>query len=224
VSRIDDFAILDLGEGHQFLIGDKVTVSGVTTAGFNGVHTLTDRTSTTITYANPGTEIASPLFAAPSALVEKGIEATGHITVFAYGKGNFLTQLQLDDIKTVVSEKTLPGLFVDVKNMQILNLNIEGTIALDPGYDQSPLIQTIENSIIEYLSPSSYPASEDSVIVNKVIAFISSIPGVLYVVSLSLGTSTGNWLPKIGANLEPARKGWAPRVTPDNLNITYLVD
>jgi hypothetical protein len=217
------FATLTVSLNHQFSIGDKVTVSGVDTAGFNGIHTLTGRTATTITYANSGIEISTT--PTPThALVEKGIEKTGHITVFAYGKGNFLTQLQLDDVKTVVSEKTLPGLFVDVKNMQILNLSIEATISLDPGYDQSPLIQTIENSIIEYLSPSSYPASEDSVIANKVIAFISSIPGVLYVVSLSLGTSTGNWLPKIGENLEPARKGWAPRLIPDNLDITYLVD
>jgi hypothetical protein len=224
VSRTSNFATLTINENHQFSIGDKVVVSGVETAGFNGTHTLTGRTSTSITYANSGTDIASPLPAAEGALVEKGIEATGHITIFAYGKGNFLTSTQLEDIKVAVSEKTLPGLFIDVKNMQILNLSIEATIALDPGYDQAPLIQTIENSIIEYLSPSSYPTSENSVIANKVIASISSIPGVLYVSSLELGASTGNWLPKVGANLEPARKGWAPRLTPDNLDITYLVD
>lgn len=221
VSRNNNIATLTITANNQFLVGDEVTVTGED--GFNGLHTLTGRTSTTITYANSDSDVAESA-ATAGALVKKGLEATGHITVFVFGKGNFLTAPQLTDIKTAVSEKTLPGLIVDVKNMALLSLDIEASIALDPNYEQEPLIQIIENSLIEYLSPTSYPTNEDSVIANKIIAFISSIPGVIYVVSLQLGPSTGDWLPQINGDLEPSYKGWAPRLTPDNLNITYLID
>jgi hypothetical protein len=104
-----------------------------------------------------------------------------------------------------------------------LPLDIAASIVLDSNYDSQVLEQTIENSIIEYLSPASYPVSEDFVRANQVIGLISSIPGVRYVSSLSLTPSGSGWLPKVGEDLEPANKGWSPRVTPDNLTLTYTV-
>ena len=209
------------GVGHQFQIGDKVVISGLTDTTFNGSFTLTGVGENSIIYPSTGTNTSST---EDSGTVKKGIEAVGNITVFVYGNGDFIDPVvQIPDILSYVSEKSLPGLIVNVRNFELLSLDVEATIVLDSNYDQPVVEQTIEHSIIEYLSPSSYPTSEDVLRANQVIALISAIPGVRYVSSLSLEPGDGNWLPQYFEDLEPANKGWAPRITPDNLTITYTV-
>jgi hypothetical protein len=223
VSRVtspSQIATVTVGSGHQFQVGDMVTVSGLTNTAYNGTYELTEVGTTTISYANSGSIQSST---ADSGTVAKGIDAIGYIAVFVYGNGNFLIEPQLNDIQSEVTKKSLPGLIVSVSNVELLSLDITASVVLDSNYDQEPLQQTVENSIIEYLSPSSYPISEDAVRVNQIIALISSIPGVKYVSSLSLDPGDSNWLPQIDENLEPANKGWSPRITPDNLTISYTV-
>jgi hypothetical protein len=224
VSRVvspSEIATITVGSNHQFQIGDKVTISGLTNSTYNKVDIeLIGVGSTTISYANSG---PSQNTTADSGTVTKGVDAVGYISVFVYGNGNFLTQTQLDDVRSEVINKSLPGLVVNVNNVELLSLDIVASVVLDSNYDQEPLQQTVENSIIEYLSPTSYPISEDEVRANQVIALISAIPGVKYVSSLTLDPGDANWLPQIDENLEPANKGWSPRITPDNLTISYTV-
>lgn len=212
-----NIATITVGSDHQFQIGDMVTVSGLTNTAYNGTYELTAVGSTTISYANTGTSGSS----ADSGTAAKGVDVVGKIAVFVYGNGNFLLQTQLDDIQSEVTNKAIPGLIVSVNNVELLSLGVTASIVLDSNYDQEPLKQTIENSIVDYLSPNSYPTSEDVLRANQIIALISSIPGVKYVSSLLLDPGTANWLPQIDENLEPANKGWAPRTTPDDLTITY---
>jgi len=223
VSRVtspSDIATITVGADHQFQIGDMVTVSGLTNTSYNGTYELTAVGATTISYANTGAIQSST---SDSGNAAKGIDAVGYIAVFVYGNGNFLIQTQLDDIQSAVTNKALPGLIVSVNNAELLSLDVTASVVLDSNYDQEPLQQTVENSIIEYLSPNSYPISENEVRANQIIALISSIPGVKYVSSLTLDPGDANWLPQINENLEPANKGWAPRITPDNLTISYTV-
>jgi hypothetical protein len=226
--RSGNEATLNFIGNHKFKIGDKVTVSAFSESNFDGVHEVIavvnppfgNMVSSSITYINTGDDVSEPI----GGLVKKGIESVGNITVFVYGNGDFIDPVvQIPDILSYVSEKSLPGLIVNVRNFELLSLEVEATIVLDSNYDQQVLEQTIENSIIEYLSPSSYPTSEDVLRANQVIALISAIPGVRYVSSLSLLPGDGNWLPQFGEDLEPANKGWTPRITPDNLTIVYTV-
>jgi hypothetical protein len=218
-----NIATITIGSGHQFQAGDKVTISGLTSpnTAYNGVGVeLTAVGASTISYANTGASGSS----AATGTVKKGIESVGNIAVFVYGNGDFIdTLVQIPDIQSAIIDKALPGLIVNVANFELLSASITASIVLDSNYDQEPLQQTIENSIVEYLSPGVYPTSEDILRANQVIALISAIPGVRYVSSLSLAPGTGNWLPQIDENLEPANKGWAPRITPDNLTISYTV-
>jgi uncharacterized phage protein gp47/JayE len=206
---------------NQIQSGDMVTVD-ISDSSFNGTFEVTGVTSSSISYANTGTDTG--VSGVPvTGTVSKGQESLGNIAVFVYGNNDFLTTAQLLDVETAITEKVVPGLIVNVSNVQLLSIGVEASIVLDSNYDQEPLKQTIENSIIEYLSPSSYPLYEDVVRVNQVIAEVSAIPGVRYVSSMTLLPTTGNWLPQIDENLEPANKGWAPRIIPDNMTISYTV-
>jgi hypothetical protein len=213
-------ATVTIGSGHQFQAGDNVTITGLTNNAYNGEYELISTDATTISYANTGSAGSS----ADSGTATKGIEAVGNIAVFVYGNGDFVdTLIQIPDIQSAIVDKALPGLIVNVSNFELLSAAITAAVVLDSNYDQEPLEQTIENSIIEYLSPGVYPTSEDVLRANQVIALISAIPGVRYVSSLTLSPNGSNWLPQIDENLEPANKGWAPRITPDDLTISYTV-
>lgn len=225
VSRVtspSQIATITIGSNHQFQAGDKVNISGLTNTAYNGTNiTLTGVGATTISYANSGSIQSST---GDSGTVTKGIESVGNIAVFVYGNGDFVdTLIQIPDIQSAIVDKALPGLIVNVSNFELLSATIVASVVLDSNYDQEPLQQTIENSIVEYLSPGVYPTSEDVLRANQIIALISAIPGVRYVSSFALTPGTGNWLPQIDENLEPANKGWAPRITPGDLTISYTV-
>ena len=224
VSRVvspSQVATITIGSNHQFQAGDKVNISGLTNTAYNGTDiTLTAVGATTISYANSG----SAQTLSDSGTVTKGIESVGNIAVFVYGNGDFVdTLIQIPDIQSAIIDKALPGLIVNVANFELLSATIVASVVLDSNYDQEPLQQTIENSIVEYLSPGVYPTSEDILRANQVIALISAIPGVRYVSSFALTPGASNWLPQIDENLEPANKGWAPRITPGDLTISYTV-
>jgi hypothetical protein len=225
VSRVvspSQIATVTIGSNHQFQAGDRVDISGLTNTTYNGVGIeLTSVSATTISYANSGSIQTST---ADSGTVTKGIESVGNIAVFVYGNGDFVdTLIQIPDIQSAIIDKALPGLIVNVSNFELLSATIVASVVLDSNYDQEPLEQTVENSIIEYLSPGVYPTSEDVLRANQIIALISAIPGVRYVSSFALTPGTSNWLPQIDENLEPANKGWAPRITPGDLTISYTV-
>jgi hypothetical protein len=225
VSRVtspSQIATITIGSNHQFQAGDKVNISGLTNTAYNGTDiTLTSVGATTISYANSGSIQSST---GDSGTVTKGIESVGNIAVFVYGNGDFVdTFIQIPDIQSAIVDKALPGLIVNVSNFELLSATIVASVVLDSNYDQEPLEQTVENSIIEYLSPGVYPTSEDVLRANQIIALISAIPGVRYVSSFALTPGTSNWLPQIDENLEPANKGWAPRITPGDLTISYTV-
>ena len=221
VAIASSIATLTIGSNHQFQAGDEVTVSGLTNNTVcNGTYTLTSVGATTISYARTG----SVTIPGDSGTVAKGIESVGNIAVFVYGNGDFVdTLIQIPDIQSAIVDKALPGLIVNVANFELLSATIVASVVLDSNYDQEPLQQTIENSIVEYLSPGVYPTSEDILRANQVIALISAIPGVRYVSSFALTPGASNWLPQIDENLEPANKGWAPRITPGDLTISYTV-
>jgi hypothetical protein len=70
VARSTNVATITTSAAHGFTTGDKITVSGVTTAGFNAanVTVASTPTSTTFTYANTATDVAFTADATGSAV------------------------------------------------------------------------------------------------------------------------------------------------------------
>jgi hypothetical protein len=212
-------------ENNQFEVGDNIVVFGVSDSSHNGSFEVVSVGPGEISYLSTGDNGT-----ATGGTVSKGLESIGNISVFVYGNGSFLNEAQLLDIKNSVTDKVVPGLLVNVRNFALLPLQVNADVVLDSNYDQQPLKQTIENSIVEYLSPSGFPTSEESIKANQVIALISSIPGVRYVSYLSINPSSFSlpapnegWLPQVGGDLQPRTKGSVPRVTPDEVIINYVV-
>jgi hypothetical protein len=92
VSRaVVDIATITVGAGHQFEIGDTVTVFGLTNTSYNGDHVLTAVGGATISYANTGD--------IQSLTVDNGTAATGtkHATITLDSNHRF----QVGDLVTI---------------------------------------------------------------------------------------------------------------------------
>lgn len=224
-SRTSGVATITTSEPHQILEGDMVVINGLSADGspsgaFDGEVEVISITENKFSYLNAGGDVPPT---SDSGTVTRGKEEVGHIATYVYGLGGFAGTEQKEIIKIAVAEAAIGGLTVNVENMEILPLSVSGSVVLDAAYDREPLEQIVENTMIEYLSPSGFPTYEDTVRKNVIIGLISQIPGVKYVESLTLtGDVSDGWLTQIGSDLEPARKGWSPSLDPSDISLTYV--
>ena len=94
-------------------------------------------------------------------------------------------------------------------------------MVLDAAYDQSPLQDAVYSALVDYLSPMTFPFSENTVRNTTLISIVSRIPGVLYVESLTLTGTGSGWLPKIGNDLQFRNKGTLPSLSTADIDITF---
>ena len=216
-----NLATIETNAPHLYVVGDVVDLdvfNSSVSATFNGQHTITSTGNTTFSFTRTATNSASTVVTGSA---YAGQDVTGYVTVVAYGNGTELTAVEKLNIVTDVREKSIAGLVIDMIDPALATLEITGSIKLNDQYEQAYLIETIENIIVDYLSPQSFPLSSDRIRLTQLISLISNIPGVVYVESLVL-TPTGNeWLPKHGDDLLFRKKGALPILSLDDIDITY---
>ena len=216
-----NLATIETNAPHLYVVGDVVDLdvfNSSVSATFNGQHTITSTGNTTFSFTRTATNSASTVVTGSA---YAGQDVTGYVTVVAYGNGTELTAIEKLNIVTDVREKSIAGLVIDMIDPALATLEITGSIKLNDQYEQAYLIETIENIIVDYLSPQSFPLSSDRIRLTQLISLISNIPGVVYVESLVL-TPTGNeWLPKHGDDLLFRKKGALPILSLDDIDITY---
>jgi len=205
---------------HLYVVGDVVDLdvfNSSVSATFNGEYTITARSDTTFSFA----KIASSASTVVTGSAYAGQDVTGYVTVVAYGNGSELSDIEKINLATDLREKSIGGLVLDIVDPAFATLEVTGSIKLNEEYEQAALIETIEDIIVDYLSPQSFSLSSDRIRQTQVISLISNIPGVVYVESLTL-TPTGNqWLPKYGTDLLFRYKNALPLLSLDDIDITY---
>lgn len=211
---------------HQFIVGDKITISNCSNAVFNGTHIITATNSTDMVFTKVNANIAS---ASATGTATAGAQQAGYVTIFAYGINQFITTAIKNQMLADIQKVSSAGLTFHIRDPFLVSLEITSNIVISSQFNQSLLEENIENTIINYLSPQIFPFTDDRIRQTKLISLISSIPGVLYVQSLSL-TGTGqnsdgfnSWLPKIDEDIVFSKKGSLPLIGINDLNITYVV-
>ena len=226
VALTNNSASVSFSSAHQFIVGDKVTISDCTDAVFNGTFSVTSTSSTSITFTKVTSTVAS---AAATGTVVTGAGQAGYVTIFAYGINQYVTSavkaLMLSDIQ----KASTAGLTFHVRDPFLVSLSITGTIVISSEFNQSLLEENIKYNTISYLSPQGFPFTDDRVRLTKIISLVSSIPGVVYVQSLSL-TGTGqnsdgfnSWLPKIDEDIVFSKKGSLPLIAEGDMSFTFVV-
>jgi hypothetical protein len=225
----DDIATIQTEAPHLFVSGDVVridTMSSSASAIFNGEYEISSTTESTISFLNFKPNSASiPITGSAYA----GQEESGFVSVFVYGLNDFVSITEKAELLNEIQDRSVAGLTFNILDPDLLTLEITGTVTISNQYEQLAVQESIENILIDYLSPVTFPYTESRIRTGQIIALISSIPGVVYVQSLSFSPTGDGWLPQesisgsFGADLLFRNKGALPILGLDDINITYTV-
>ena len=223
LSRASDTVTLTFPSAHQFVAGEKVLVSNLasTYAAENTLYTVSTTTDTTISYTKAGASVSFFDISASVGSVTVGEDEAGYVTLFVYGLNEPVSGPDKIALKADLVNRCSAGLTINVNDASLVTLEIDGNVVLDAAYDQSPLQDAVYSALVDYLSPMTFPFSENTVRNTTLISLISRIPGVLYVESLTLTGTGSGWLPKIGNDLQFRDKGTLPSLSTADINITF---
>ena len=216
---LDDLATVETDENHLFVVGDVVEIDDCG-ASFDGERTVTATSDTTFSFISVNSNSGST---SVNGSASAGIENPGNVTLFVYGINTFLTQDEKEDILVDVSNKSVAGLNISVRDPEIVSLSVNADLVIDQSYDQTVLQESIEDALAEYINPNNFPYSDDRVRRTKLIAIISNIPGVIHVEDLTISPIGDGWLPQHGSDLLFLNKGTLPIVAAEDIVISYTL-
>ena len=224
LTRNTDVVTLYFQDKHQFVSGEKVEITGLasTYADETALYSINSTTDYTILYTKAGGDTASVYLGASTPSVSIGEEVPGYVTIFTYGINEYLSPADKSTILADVTDKSIAGLSITIKDPDLLNLEITGTVTLDAAYDQLPLQDIVYSALVEYLSPMNFPYTEDRIRYTTLIGLISKIPGVLYVGGLTITPVGSGWLPQITDDIQFQKKGSLPSLSSDDIDITFI--
>lgn len=212
-----NLATVETAGEHLFVVDDVVTLDNCG-ATFNGTHTITASGDTTFSFVRTATNSASTVV---SGSAYAGQDVAGYVSVFAYGRNTFLSQNEKDELLVDLSNRSVAGLIFNILDPDLLTMEIQSSVVIDAQFNEDDVRDTVENALVNYLSPINFPYSEGRIRKTSLIALISSIPGVIYVESLTLTPTGSGWLPQHGDDIIFLNKGALPITSTDDFTITY---
>lgn len=219
-----NLATVDTVDTHLYVVGDVVEIEVFENSAsetFNGTHEIVATGDTTFSFNKVAANTSGSITVTASAYT--GVDATGYVTIFAYGLNDFLTSVQKSQILSDIRSKSVAGLTFSILDPTLVTFDISGTIILDDSYDDNEVQLSIQNILIDYLSPNNFPFSLDRIRKNQIISLIASVPGVVYVDNLSLTPSGSGWLPQHGDDLLFLNKGTLPIISAEDLDFTFEI-
>lgn len=104
----------------------------------------------------------------------------GNVTVVVYGNGAPLTSGEKIALDTSLSQRANSNLIVHVIDPTIVTVNVTASIAIQPEFTATEVIDAVTTTLQEYLSPTLWSWS-GTVRRNEIISIIDQVPGVSYV-------------------------------------------
>ena len=206
---------------HLFIVGDVVELdvfNSSVSATFNGVHTVSQTSDTTFSFIKVAGNSASTVVTGSA---YAGQDVSGYVTVVAYGNNTELSFPAKNSILSEIRAKSVAGLTIEIIDPTLVTLEISGSITLDEQYEQIALQNSIEDALVEFLSPTNFSLNFDRIRQSQIISLISNIPGVVYVESLTLTPTGSGWLPQHDNDLLFRDKGSLPILSLDDIDFTY---
>jgi hypothetical protein len=141
----------------------------------------------------------------------------GYLTVFVYGINQQLTNDQKLDILIAVQERTVAGLSVSIEDVKLVDLTVMVEVAHSSDYDSDVIQENIENTLINYFSPTNYRFTQ-SMKLSEFYSVLSAIPGVIYINSLSVTPGDGGENDGDG-NVDFDLKGSLPQIAINDITV-----
>lgn len=203
---------------HLFITGDSVRLSDC--GPFSGDFEVLATSASTIVFTSVGSNSASTVVTGSA---YAGEDEPGYVSVFAYGLNTFLTQTEKAAIKLEVESSSVAGLTINVLDPTLVNLTIAADVVISESYETSTVTSSINDAIVDYLSPGVFPFTLDRVRTTQLVSLIANIPGVVYVESVAITPVGDGWLPQYGTDLLFANKGTLPIISAEDITLTITV-
>jgi len=219
----NNVATVQTVDSHLYVVGDVVEIEVLNNSAsttFNGTHEIIATGDTTFSFNRTASNTASTTVTASA---YTGIDATGHVAIFAYGLNDFLTSTQKSQILNDVRGKSVAGLTLKILDPTLVNFGITGTVIIDETYNNEEVQFIVERTLINYLNPTTFPFNTNRIRKNQLISLIASIPGVVYVEDLVLSRSGTGWLPQHGDDILFLNKGTLPIIAAEDIDLTFEI-
>ena len=123
---------------------------------------------------------------------------------------------------TASKNLSVAGLNMSIHDPNLVTLTMTTSVIVDENYDPTQVINSINLTLIDFLSPSRFQFS-DRIRQTQLISIISNVPGVVYVESLNITPTGEGWLPKYGNDVFFRKKGTLPVVSLSDITISYII-
>lgn len=144
----------------------------------------------------------------------------GYVTVFVYGIGDFTTAEQKTDLLIDIQNKTVAGLEVGINDVNIVNIDVEATIAYSSEYESTVILNNVKSALSSYFSPENYRFS-DGVKLSEFYGVISGVRGVVYVTDLTISPQSLTYGSNdVAGNIDYVFKGSLPAIAFDDIVLT----
>lgn len=116
----------------------------------------------------------------------------GHITAAVIAPdGSDLGPGDLTDLEAIAEQLAAAMLDVHVLNIITDEVDVVAVVNILPGYDETVTLTNVQTTVREYVDPLSWPANEP-LRHNEFVSVIDQVPGVNYVVSVTVNGSGGD--------------------------------
>jgi hypothetical protein len=113
-------------------------------------------------------------------------DKAGYTTIFVWGLESGVSTDRLYDLLIAVSDKSTAGLNFNILNFTTVNVGVNVSAVYDPAYAEADVADSIKASLYSFLSPNGFTSKAERVKVSELSTLVSSVPGVEYVVDVSI--------------------------------------
>lgn len=152
---------------------------------------------------------------------QNATQAPGYVSLFLYGSGAPLDFLARKEILIELQERMVAGLNLVVQDIQIVNPTLNISVIIDKGSNLQSMIDAIESTLINVLSPTRFSDAEDKIRKSFIVSSVMSVQGVIYVPTLTFTCPDST---TVGDDLQFNNKGVLPELLASNitLSVNYL--
>ena len=195
LDRDTDVVTATVPSGHGIEADDTIRIYGAVPYTFDGIHTVVTASGTELTWSQEATNASTTTHGTierfESLNASAAAEAPGSLVVFVSAEnGASVSAATKADILSEVETRSTAGLDISITDAILVNITCDVTIKTRSSYSSVSVGNDVETYVTDLLSPNGWDW-EDTIRATQIIARISQITGVDYVVDITFTVDSG---------------------------------
>ena len=149
-----------------------------------------------------------------------GPNEPGYVTVYTYGIGRQMTEDEKVDLLIEIQSRSVAGLEIAINEVSLPTIEVSIDASYQSDYEPTIVEENIKAVVSQYFSPENYRFT-DIIRLSEFYAIVASVPGVIYVTSVSISTPDFELAEDDGSgNISFFRKGTLPITPYESISVT----